>query len=303
MSYRESHDLLFFWQQKSVSASSFVLATLARTEGATYRKAGAKKIIAADGAARGLLSGGCLEGAITKAALEFLEGTGAGEVCFDTSHESDRLLGYQKGCRGKIWVSFSKLEAHTTARAQEIFAELFQQRRSVVYGAGPDALPMSELLTVMRWPHIVVDHRKDLLVPENFSGARELIYEAPTTSARHARPGDAVLLMSHNYEADLNILKDLALKSQATAVSYLGILGPPSRFQQLRADLKAFFGVQWPPHLEAVTHAPVGLNLGCNDPHDIALSVIAELLQERIFAPHQQEPIRPRNLDFSPAAP
>ena len=38
-----------------------MLATVAQTIGSTYRKAGAQMLIAGDGAAAGLLSGGCLE--------------------------------------------------------------------------------------------------------------------------------------------------------------------------------------------------------------------------------------------------
>src|SRR5882757_4420486 len=118
---RETRDLVEFWEKKSVglersSPARFVLATLSVTEGSTFRKTGAQKLIAADGEAMGLLSGGCLEGEIVDRALEFLElrridpeGALTSEHIFDTSNESDRLFGYQKGCRGKITIQFSEV--------------------------------------------------------------------------------------------------------------------------------------------------------------------------------------------------
>jgi xanthine/CO dehydrogenase XdhC/CoxF family maturation factor len=52
-----------------------VLATVARTLGSTYRKAGAQMLIAGDGRAAGLLSGGCLEADLMERARAVLAGT------------------------------------------------------------------------------------------------------------------------------------------------------------------------------------------------------------------------------------
>jgi xanthine/CO dehydrogenase XdhC/CoxF family maturation factor len=46
-----------------------VLATVVATAGSTYRKAGARMLIAADGTYLGLLSGGCLEADLKRHAL------------------------------------------------------------------------------------------------------------------------------------------------------------------------------------------------------------------------------------------
>jgi xanthine dehydrogenase accessory factor len=279
MSYRDARDLNEFWQTHSEHTAGFILAVLSRTEGATYRKAGAKKIISEKGDSCGMLSGGCLEAAIVRDALKFLNENGESEICFDTSHESDRLLGYQKGCRGKIWVRFEKLARHTVEQSEMLFAELRNTRRLIIFGCGPDATPVSELLGFMGLPHVMIDHRKDLLLAENFKAADELIYGPPTSTAKYVKDGDAVLLMSHNYEADLNILKDLAAKN----LSYVGVLGPRQRFDQLCADLEVFFAVKWPEKLQAVTHAPVGIKMRCQDPHDIALAIVTEIAIEQIF--------------------
>ncbi len=293
MSLRDSKDLVEFWRAESrllrppsapealapATTAPFILAEIISTEGATYRKAGAKKIIAASGAAKGLLSGGCLEGAIVQEALKFLNDGGASIVLFDTSNESDRLLGFQKGCHGKISVAYSKLPFYEDAEARKIFKDLQGSRRLVIFGCGPDAAPLSELLGQMGYPHILIDHRRDFALKENFTSALAVMHEAPGTSARHVQNDDAVLLMSHNFEADLHIMVGLADKK----LSYIGFLGPRERYRQLISDLPAFMNQAWPERHAAVSHAPVGIKMPCRDPHDIALAIVAELTTLDIF--------------------
>ena len=82
-----------------------VMCTLVRKSGSSYRSVGAKKLVASNGKNCGLLSGGCLEGSIEKAARErkhempFIES-------FSTLSDEDRLMGYQVGCQGVIDILF-----------------------------------------------------------------------------------------------------------------------------------------------------------------------------------------------------
>ena len=50
-----------------------VLATLVHVEGSSYRRAGARRLIASDGSAIGSISGGCLENDIQERAVTLLE--------------------------------------------------------------------------------------------------------------------------------------------------------------------------------------------------------------------------------------
>ena len=84
------------------AAEEAVLATVVRTSGSTYRKAGASMLIRKSGETIGLLSGGCLERDITRAAME-LDGERK-LLHFDLTPDDDYLVGYGKGCAGQIWV-------------------------------------------------------------------------------------------------------------------------------------------------------------------------------------------------------
>ena len=53
-------ELCRFFVAAKQRAEPMVLATILRTEASTYRKAGARVLIGADGGSSGMLSGGCL---------------------------------------------------------------------------------------------------------------------------------------------------------------------------------------------------------------------------------------------------
>ena len=64
-----------FFRERRDRGEPLVLATVSRTLGSTYRKAGAQMLIAADGGAAGLLSGGCLETDLMERARSVLSGS------------------------------------------------------------------------------------------------------------------------------------------------------------------------------------------------------------------------------------
>ena len=113
-------------QQQNIDA---VLATVVRTEGSAYRRAGAMMLICADGRSVGMISGGCLEPHIIKRAF-WLTRNGANVQVYQTGDEQlDEDVGYGDnsdfenesnftselnfglGCNGKVHVLFERLTA------------------------------------------------------------------------------------------------------------------------------------------------------------------------------------------------
>jgi len=88
-----------------------VLATIIETIGSTYRKAGAQMLIAADGQAAGLLSGGCAESDLIERAQEVLT-TGTAQIAvFDTRGSDDVIWGIGLGCEGAIRILLTRIDA------------------------------------------------------------------------------------------------------------------------------------------------------------------------------------------------
>ena len=83
-----------------------VLASVLRTEGSTYRKAGARVLIGPDGRASGMLSGGCLEADLRERAMRVIACGRAERVLFDTRESDDPIWGLGMGCEGamEIWL-------------------------------------------------------------------------------------------------------------------------------------------------------------------------------------------------------
>ena len=86
-----------------------VLATVTRTLGSTYRKAGAQMLIAGDGRAAGLLSGGCLEADLMERARAVLAGSPV-VVDYDTRSSDDLIWGIGLGCEGAMTILMQRLD-------------------------------------------------------------------------------------------------------------------------------------------------------------------------------------------------
>jgi xanthine dehydrogenase accessory factor len=92
-----------------------VLATVVATAGSTYRKAGARMLIMADGTHLGLLSGGCLEADLKLHAQQVIESGVARAVEYDMRGPDDILFGIGAGCEGAMRVLLEP--AHATSGA------------------------------------------------------------------------------------------------------------------------------------------------------------------------------------------
>src|SRR3954464_7284606 len=133
--------------QAEARRESAVLATVLDVDGSTYRGAGARMVVRADGTTVGAVSGGCLEADIVARAAELMP-TGSSElVHYDTRASDDVVLGLGLGCQGVIDVRLEALSGETLRAAIAELAELRARSalRVVICGAGTDAIPVARL--------------------------------------------------------------------------------------------------------------------------------------------------------------
>ncbi|MEP7040313.1 MAG: XdhC family protein [Chloroflexota bacterium] len=78
------------------------LATVVATRGSTYRRAGARLLIPAEGEPIGNISGGCLEGDVARIGREVIAAGEPRLVEFDMTADDDAVWGYGLGCNGAI---------------------------------------------------------------------------------------------------------------------------------------------------------------------------------------------------------
>lgn len=168
----------------------------------------------------------------------------------------------------------------TTAGTLEIFLELVQPSiKLILFGAGFDARPVSQLAKSLGWEVEVTDECVAHIAPVFFPDAdklslcqREYVHRDFTIT-----PYTACVLMSHNYEYDRDVLRTLI--SQETP--YIGILGPRKRFDKMVEEFHRDGIVLSGDQIRKI-HSPIGLDIGAEAPDEIAVSIIAEI--QSVFA-------------------
>jgi len=103
-------NILPMWHKLESSGSDYVLATVVEVDGPSYRKPGARMLIAADGQRVGTVSGGCLEAEVAKRAWWLTE-SGPRVERYSTA-EDDGDMPYGSGCGGILYIL---LERRATA--------------------------------------------------------------------------------------------------------------------------------------------------------------------------------------------
>jgi xanthine/CO dehydrogenase XdhC/CoxF family maturation factor len=143
-----------------------------------------------------------------------------------------------------------------------------------VFGAGPDALPLVEFAAAVGFGVTVCSTSARVAVRERFAARADLhigdVDSAAALIATRRRP--VAVVMSHHYPTDKHALQML-LESKA---SYIGMLGPRRRTERMFEEL--FPNPQERSKRDrSRVRAPLGLDLGAENPAQIALSAIAEI--------------------------
>jgi xanthine/CO dehydrogenase XdhC/CoxF family maturation factor len=169
--------------------------------------------------------------------------------------------------------------------------------RLFVCGTGHDAVPVVALARAMGWRITVAAAHPSIATKERFADADEVLPgRATALRAAMARSGHPLaVVMSHDYERDRACLAAL-LESRAR---YIGVLGPLRRTERILADLSRAGTAITDEALERL-HAPVGLDLGAETPHEIALAIVAEVQATLTHAPGRR--LRERRAPIHAAA-
>jgi xanthine dehydrogenase accessory factor len=160
----------------------------------------------------------------------------------------------------------------------EVFYEItLPPPELVIFGAGHDAAAVARMAWTLGFAVTVVDVREAFLAPDRFPSATlTCAHFSQFSDCVTLRPGSFALIMNHHVERDQESLR-FALASDA---AYVGVLGPRSRYDKLLAGLAARGYVPDASKLSRV-RSPVGLSLGAETQHEVALSILGEILALR----------------------
>ncbi len=180
-------------------------------------------------------------------------------------------LDREVAARSEAWLDGSQ-SALWGDDSRRVFTEVYEPPpRLVIFGAGDDAMPLTESATRVGFRVTLVDHRPAYLQPKRFPQATPLVTRRPEEGVHGipSGPETYAVVMTHSLAHDLEWVGHLL----RTDVPYVGLLGPRTRTDKV---------------LEAVggegadrVFGPVGLDIGADGPEQIALCIVAELLAVR----------------------
>ncbi len=144
----------------------------------------------------------------------------------------------------------------------------------VIAGAGNDVLPLVDIVTMLGWHTTIVDGRRHYATPLRFAKADKVFVSRPGRLLEQLSTDAQTLflLMTHNYNYDLAVLRELMRNSYR----YIGILGPRKKFERMLGDLQEEGLIPGEGQLSSI-YSPVGLDIGAETAQEIAISIVAEI--------------------------
>jgi xanthine dehydrogenase accessory factor len=258
----QSRDFLTHLADLRAAGETFALATVVRTVDLTAAKAGAKAVIRADGTlTEGWIGGGCARGAVLKAAREALAD---GQPRLISVAPED-VLAAQGAAPGmeKDGIRFARSLCPSRGTMDIFIEPVIPRPMLAICGASPVAQALAALASQFDFAVTACAPEADLAA---FPGIPTRAgYDLTGLTA----PYVVVATQGKGDEAALRA-------ALGVDTPYLAFVGSRRKMAALRARLTDAA----PQRLDAI-HAPAGLDLGAITPSEIALSIMAEILQHR----------------------
>ena len=249
-------DFLRRCDELSTAGTPYVQVTLVEATGSTPQDVGARMLVTAEGLVAGTVGGGRIEAKAIEQAQQILQEKTGPRLC-DWSLKADVGM----TCGGRVKLFFQSF----AVASWEV----------VIFGAGHVAQALARLLAALPACRVTcVDPRADWLakLPQGIVTKQT---EDPAAEVE-SLPKDAfVVCMTRGHSSDLPVLKTI-FESQRQ-LPFLGVIGSKAKAAVLHKEL-AEAGI---PADRTQFHCPVGLPIGSNHPAEIAVSIVAQLLEVR----------------------
>ncbi len=265
-----------------------VLASVLDTRGATPRKGGSRMLIA-DGQCFGSVGGGMAEAHVIAAAQVLLSSYGSSsEVEIDLTGRA----GAAGICGGRMriglrrWVGAADIEQAAslanalhagnavTLSADAIAGDESQtvepDVRLLIIGAGHCGLALHDLAHYLEFDMWVYDERRAVLV--DFVYATKLGGDVSQLElALDTQRLVFAVCVNRDFHCDVAALRVLCQRLP----TFIGMMGSGKRIAEVMAAL--------PEHATALAQlrAPVGIEIDAQTPHEIAISILAQLVEQR----------------------
>lgn len=235
------------------------LATVVQDKGSTPRSKGTKMLIRSDGSFIGSIGGGCLEAEVWESAMKVIQEEVPKVLDFDLTGRKDTPQGLI--CGGIM---------------QVLVEPIISQPTVYIFGAGHIGFAVSKIAKMTGFRVVVVDDRPTYANKDKFPDADEFYVDDPATTVTKLNIGkNAYLVIAcRGHLEDQRVLE----KAIKTPAAYIGMLGSRKKNKTIFSNLKAK-GI--PQEMLDKVHAPIGLPIATETPEEIAVSIMAEIIDIR----------------------
>lgn len=233
---------------------AFALAIVIEALGSVPQRPGAKMIVYEDGTTLGTVGGGKMELNVIERARQAIKEGSPTVLSLKLSKENGSLCGGS----AKVYIE-----------------PILQSNELIVVGAGHIGFALASFSKTLGWQTVLLDSRVEYLnrAKEELAGVKTLLVDFADPFCDMAiKPTDFIVVATFGHAHDFDAVQ-AAIKTKA---SYIGLVGSNSKRAALLQVLRDA-GV--PDEDIARVHTPVGLPIGAITPEEIAVSILAQVIQ------------------------
>lgn len=235
------------------SGESVALCSIIEKRGSSPRGAGTKILVTQDGETYGTVGGGQFEKKVVNEAEEAIKNGKSETKTYGLNEEETGLW-----CGGETTVFFDVM-----GTAPEI----------VIVGSGNIAKPVYEISNTLGYSTTVLDKNESTLTNERFPEANRILDEYDKALEQvETNENTYVIVLQGDPHNDVKALKRFVGK-----VPYLGVIGSDAKVKRMKQELEKDDYLE--QDIESIK-APIGVDIDCERPPEIAVSIMAEVVDE-----------------------
>lgn len=268
-----SQQLSYFARDLIEQGQDFVVAKVVDTKGSTPRKKGAVLMMKKDGTTIGTVGGGLLEAETEKLCKKTFETKEKSHI-YEFVLDEKQAGALDMGCGGDATVQIDYIDA---ADPGDFLKEFKLLSTAYIFGGGHVAYALEPVLRHVDFRTVVIDDREEYANPERYPHADRTIVVDNFDNAFEEIETDEdsyIIIVTRGHRGDLQVLREALNQEYA----YLGMIGSKRKNKLLYEQLMEE-GVAEEKLSEV--HAPIGLKIGSETPEEIAISIVAEIIQVR----------------------
>jgi xanthine dehydrogenase accessory factor len=268
-------DILQLAAELSRTGEAFVMAVVVRREPASSAQVGNTALITESGACHGWLGGSCIQSTVMREAAAALAAASPRLISLSPNPDDDPRSG----------ITAYPMTCHSGGSVDIYLEPVLAAARLLVFGVSPTAQALARLGKVMGYAVDVVDPEADRATfpdADRISDALNVEENARRPASSKGRLFAVVATLGqHDEEATL-----AAIRAEP---AYLGVVASRKRFAQMRETLIARGASA--AAIDAIAN-PAGIDIGARAPEEVALSILAEIVQVRRRAVEQSTAAR-----------